>query len=149
MVRKSWILPAIALVFNSLAMPPAANADAVDNWCTAYVSEYKGHLHRITIRKDDDKVKIHTFGTGFPDAIDWGESVAEVYADEGGHLPRFIAHYSVGTTRSMLVVSPNSGGGAPHEGGTIICDVYMKTTDGKPLRYTGQNLRTETNATKK
>ncbi len=87
MARKSWILPAIALACNSLALPPSANADAVDNWCTTYVSTYKGHLHRITIRKDDDKVKIRTFGTGFPDAIDWGESAAEVYADEADTFP--------------------------------------------------------------
>jgi len=149
MARKTGILLTLAFVFNALALPPSANADAVDNWCTTYVSTYKGHLHKIAIRKDDNKVKIHAFGTGFPDPIDWGESVAEVYSDEGGHLPRFIAHHSVGTTKSMLVVSPNSGGGAPHEGGSIVCDVYMKTADGKPQRYTGQNLNTETEASKK
>jgi hypothetical protein len=149
MTTKKWIVPALAFAFNALVLTLPANADAVDNWCTTYVSDYKGHLHRVTIRKDADKVKIHVFGSGFPDDIDWGESTAEVYPDEGGHLPRFIAHFSIGTTKSMLVVAPNSGGGVPHEGGLIGCYVYLKTTDGKPQRYTGQNLKTETNATKK
>jgi hypothetical protein len=149
MKTKCWKIAALALAINALVLPFWANADAVDNWCTNYVSDYKGHLKRVTIRKDGDKVKIHAFGTGFPDDIDWGESTAEVYPDEGGHLPRFIAHFSVGATKSMLIVSPNSGGGAPHEGGLVVCDVFLKTTDGKPQRYTGQNLRTETEATKK
>lgn len=146
MTTRRWKLVALSFAINLLISQLAANADAVDNWCTTYASTYKGHLHKITIRKDDGKVKIHAFGTGFPDPIDWGESTAEVYSDEGDRLPRFIAHFSVGRTNSMLVVAPNSGGGAPHEGGSIVCDVYMKTAEGKPQRYTGQNLNTDSDA---
>ncbi len=93
----------------------SVSAEAMDNWCTTYASNVKGYLHKITIRRDGDKVKIHAIGTGFPDDIDWGESTADVYSDENGSLPRFIFHFSVGTTKSMLVVSPNTGGGRPNE----------------------------------
>lgn len=113
-------------------MPVTATADSIENWCTTYTCPNKGYLHKITIRKDErNQVKVHAFGTGFPDDIDWGEVTAETYSNEGNNIPSFVAHFSPGNTKAMLIVSPISGGGSPHAGGYVECDTYMKRLDGK------------------
>ncbi len=133
-LTSSMLLPFISL---------SAYADTVDNWCSSYTTQEKRGLHKITIRKDGDKLKIHAIGNGFPDDIDWGESTAEVYpAETPGQLPRFIAHYSVGPARTMLIVRPYSGGNGPHSGGVVECESYAQKAD-KPQRFVQQLLQTE------
>lgn len=143
MNSNSWTVVCALMTCFILANPLVALADSVDGWCATYVSNYQPGLHKFIIRRDGHDVKIHAYASGFPDDIDWGESVAEVYpGKDGAGTTHFIAHFSTTNTKSMLVVSPNSGGGAPHSGGLVVGDLYMNYTDGRQPEYIGTNFQT-------
>jgi hypothetical protein len=139
MIKIGTLIIALSL----LCCSPSANADNIDGWLADYVCEHSPVLHKIEIRKDGKGiVKVRAFGAGYPDDIDWGESVAEVYKDRFGSAPNFIAKFSIPKAKQMLVLAPNSGGGKPHSGGLVIGELYTIFLDGREPEYVRQNFQT-------
>lgn len=112
-----------------LLIPIGVQADQADNWCAEYVAREQRGLHKILIRRDKTEIKIHAYAYGFPDDIDLGETIAEVYPGVGP--PQFVAHFSDSKSKSMLVISPNGGGNANKPGGLISANLFVKHEDGR------------------
>jgi hypothetical protein len=124
-VKRASII--LVLVFCFVATK--VQADLADNWCAEYIGREQHGLHKIFIRRDKVEIKIHAYAFGFPDDIDLGEAVAEVYPGSG--LVQFVAHFSDSKSKSMLVISPNSGGSTDHPGGLISANLFVNHNDGR------------------
>jgi hypothetical protein len=138
---KTFILPCIILA--AIGFQRCAYADSVDGWCANYISDSQQGLHRITIHRDHADVKIHVVATGFPDDLDWGDSIAEVYPSKDAGSPmHFIARFKIGDNNAEVVISPNTGGATAQAGGLIGMETYIKNSKGTPISYFGANFRT-------
>lgn len=131
----------LAATATALICSAPVFADDIDGWCAEYICDAQQGIHKLVIRKDNDKVKIHVYATGLPSDVDWGEADAEVYHSQPGSLPSFIAHYLQPNTETMIVIVPNTGGNPSKPGGIVQVSSYVKSAKGAPQIWTSCNFK--------
>jgi len=129
----------------ALMVATEARADQSDNWLASYVAPKSLALKKIVLRKTEKgEIKARAYGTGYPDDVDWGEVPVLVCKDatEATGPVNFMASFSIPKAKELLIINPNSGGGKPNSGGTVMIELFTTFSDGRQPEYVRQWMST-------